>query len=78
MKRARGFGPSLLLGDTMAAIYRAVKDGDIAEEWEGVRFVSAIAEGEQLESMLKTGWFDHPEKLLAKKVRRNVDKTTAD
>lgn len=58
----------------MAAIYRDVKDGDKAEEWEGIRFVSAIAEGAELDQKLKAGWVDHPAKLAPKKVSRNVDK----
>ncbi len=63
----------------MAAIYRAVKDGEKAEEWEGIKLVSAIAEGAELEQKLKAGWVDHPSKLAAKKVSRNaVDKTTTD
>ena len=63
----------------MAAIYRAVKDGEKAEEWEGLRFVSAIAEGDELEQKLKAGWVDHPSKLAVKKVSRNVvDKASTD
>lgn len=61
----------------MAAIYRAPLDGENAEEWEGIRFVSAIDEGDKLESMLKSGWVDHPLKLTEKKVRHVVDKKTA-
>lgn len=61
----------------MAAIYRAVKDGETAEEWEGIRFISAIAEGDQIDAMLKAGWVDHPLKLVVKKVTKNaVDKKT--
>lgn len=78
MKMSGGLRPLVTFGDNMAAIYRAVKDGEIAEEWEGIRFVSAIAEGEQLESMLRAGWADHPLK-LTQKVRKNVvDKKAAD
>lgn len=61
----------------MAAIYRAVAAGDKAEEWEGIRFVSAIAEGDELAAKLKSGWVDHPLKVAQEKVRRNVDKTPA-
>ena len=62
----------------MAAIYRAVKDGEKAEEWEGIRFVSAVADGAEYDAMLRAGWVDHPAKLAAKKVSRNaVDKATA-
>jgi len=57
----------------MAAVYRAVKPGEKAEEWEGIRFVSAVVEGAELEAMLKAGWVDHPLKVKSDA----VDKKTA-
>jgi len=49
----------------MEALYRAVKDGEKAEEWEGIRFVSAVADGAEYDAMLKAGWVDHPLKVKA-------------